>query len=92
MTKKNKIGFTEIPESLHDSIFRTNAWTHYTLLREIKDYYLTNAWFKDEQIDALKYELKQMKNFIDKNNKEKLYILLSKLSDKEIKYIWVVGD
>jgi hypothetical protein len=43
--KKNvKVGLIEVPNSLHEAIFKgTLNWSSYLYLRKVKDYYKTNV-------------------------------------------------
>jgi hypothetical protein len=40
-----KLGISEIEESLHESLFAGNPyWRSYPYLRKLRDYYRTNVW------------------------------------------------
>lgn len=92
--KKNvKVGLIEIPNSLHDAIFKdTLNWSSYLYLRKVKDYYKTNVRLNQPELSCFVEDLKQIRTFIDSVHYSSLDRLVQSLSNASVQAIHIAGD
>ncbi|MGE8082037.1 hypothetical protein [Peribacillus loiseleuriae] len=88
-----EIGFTEISEKLHETIFRGSYRGQIgQYLRNLYDYYLTYVTFKGKEIQLLIFDLENMKSILNDPYKQELERLIVTLSDNRVFRVYIAGD
>ncbi|WP_258279161.1 hypothetical protein [Paenibacillus sp. SC116] len=91
--KKVRVGIIELPNSLHEAIFKgTSNWSSYMQLRKMKDYYKTNVRLNQSELFCFVEDLKQVRLFINSTYHTNLDSLVQSLSSANVKAIHVGGD
>lgn len=90
---EQEIGFTEMSERLHNSIF----WGSYReqvgrYLHNLHDYYLTDITFEEKEIQLLISDLENMKSVLNDSYKQELEHLIITLSDSRVFQVHIAGD